>query len=181
MSKWKRATVACLSSAVLLTTACTTTETSAEPSPTTATMATKTPSQGPETCRVTPVTQAGVPEGILNSFDGPTFGQENLWVNAWWAEEPTLEFVRENDRIKYPSFTTVEGQVTDELGPPLIQVQQLDGTGEGTGTTGGYATEIDDSGKTLNWWPTVIDFSGPGCWEVTQTVGQTSITYVVEI
>jgi len=102
-------------------------------------------------------------------------------VNAWWLEEPNLEFVRQNDRIKYPSFTTVEGEVTDELGPPAIEVQRLDGNGEGSGSAGGYATAQDGSGKTLSWWPTVIDFSGTGCWQVTQTVGRASITYVMEI
>ena len=83
--------------------------------------------------------------------------------------------------VKYPSFTVRDGQVTDSLGPPDVQAKRLDGKGEASAGTGGYATAQSDAGRTLRWWPTEVTFSSRGCWQVTEKVGNTSITYIVKI
>lgn len=179
----KRATAVTVCSGALLIAGCTSNQTTTEPEAATAATGTSAASMSPgkDDCPVTLPTEDGVPQGVGETFDGPVFGRGDLWVNAWWAEKPNLEFVRNNDRVKYPSFTTEDGEITDRLGAPSVRVKQLGGDGESTGGAGGYANARNDSGEILNWWPTVIDFSGPGCWEVTQTIAQTSITYVVNI
>jgi hypothetical protein len=55
-------------------------------------------------------------------------------------------------------------------------VQRLDAPGHGEGSVGGYATATEG-----HWWPTGVGFSDTGCWQVTETVGGDSITYVVQI
>ncbi|WP_338747871.1 hypothetical protein [Janibacter alittae] len=118
---------------------------------------------------------------MRETHEGPVFGQGALWVGAWWTDKPALKQAREIGGMKYPSFTIREGNVTDELGPPRVQAERVDGKGEASGSTGGYAKAVDDAGKTFHWWPTAISFPSPGCWQVTETVGRTSITYVVWI
>lgn len=71
--------------------------------------------------------------------------------------------------------------MTDQWGPPRVEGTRLDGEGEASGDAGGYATSMGDSGNTLNWWPTSVEFPSLGCWEITETVGDTSITYVVKL
>ena len=132
-------------------------------------------------CRVTLPTKEGIPKSVRQSVDGPVFGQGGLWMYAWWAEGPTLASVRKENGIKYPSLTTHDGVVTDQFGPPRLQVIRLDGTGEASGDSGGFATDYDDLGRTRTWWPTAIDSSGAGCWQVTETVGDTSITYTAQL
>lgn len=160
------ATMAGLCSAVLLTTGCTAGTSTDENS----------------SCPVTRPTSSGVPEGVREQRYGAVFGQGALWVGAWWADRSAVEQVRHQrpHAVKYPSFTVRDGAVTSALGPPLVQATRLDGTGEASGDTGGYASATQDgSDRTLHWWPTVVTFSSRGCWQITETVGGTSISYVV--
>ena len=180
MQKKEPLLVAGLCSTVLLISGCTVSESSTE-GPVTAASPTVASSPLAGGCRVTRPTKEGIPEGVREVVDGPVFGQGKLWVHAWWAEKPILTSVREENEIKYPSFTLRNGEVTDQLGPPRLQIKRLDGAGEASGDTGGYATAQDDSGRILNWWPTGIDFSSSGCWQVTETVGGTSIIYTIRL
>lgn len=83
--------------------------------------------------------------------------------------------------VKYPLFTLRDGKVTESSGAPHTEANRLDGKGKASADTGGYATAQDDSGRTLHWWPTSVNFSSVGCWQVTETAGGTSITYIVKI
>ncbi|MBT9254581.1 hypothetical protein KMZ32_03895 [Phycicoccus sp. MAQZ13P-2] len=181
MSKVERATLTGVCSTILLTAGCAAAERDVERPSNTAATSAATPKPTSAGCSVTRPTTEGIPTGVRQTYDGPAFGQEQLWVGAWWSDEALLEEARQHGGIKYPSFTIQDDDVTDELGPPQVSAKRLDGGGEIAGDTGGYATAKDDSGKTLHWWPTGIQFSGPGCWRITETVGSTSITYVVDI
>jgi hypothetical protein len=33
----------------------------------------------------------------------------------------------------------------------------------------------------FHWWPTIVGCSDAGCWQVTETVGSDSITYVLHV
>lgn len=182
MSRLAWAALAALCSAGLLTAGC---------RPDAASSGTVSPSPTPESstadaCPVTSPTEQAIPEGVREHRygGGAVFGQGALWVGAWWADRSFLKQFREQRPyvVKYPSFTIRDGEVTDALGPPLVRAERLDGIGGVSGTSGGYATATQDgSGRTLHWWPTVIHFSGAGCWQVTETVADTTITYVVQI
>ena len=181
MSKAERATLLSLCSTILITTGCSATDGAVERPPNTAPTSAAAPTPTSVACRVTRPTTEGIPTGVRQTHDGAVFGQGTLWVGAWWSDKAVLEQARQHGGIKYPSFTIQDDVVTDELGPPQVSAKRLDGEGESSGDTGGYATAEDDSGKPLHWWPTGIRFSSPGCWQVTETVGSTSITYVVDV
>ena len=173
MPEWVRPTLAGVCSAALLTAGCTDGRQSS---------ASGTPSGG--ACPATRPTERAIPAGVSEQGYGPVFGEGSLWVGAWWAQRPMLEQLRAQRprAVKYPSFTVRDGQVTNALGPPRIRAERLDGTGEGSADTGGYATATQDgSGATLHWWPTVVTFPSAGCWRVTETVADTTISYVVRI
>lgn len=165
MSRSAAASLAALCTAVLLTGGCTT-------------------SGAAVPCSVTSPTDKAVPPGVSEESYGPVLGRGTLWVGAWWADQQVLDQVRaQRPRLaKYPSFTVRDGEVTGVLGAPDVRVERLDARGQGSGSTGGYATAIQDgTGAHIHWWPTIVTFSSSGCWQVTETLADTRITYVVKV
>lgn len=139
----------------------------------------------PAGCRVTEPTRSGVPSDVAKQRYDNVFGDGRLWVGAWWANEDSLDQVRSKDlsdngfpySVKYPTWTVRDGKVSAVAGAPQVSVKRLDGPGHGGGSVGGYATSTEG----FHWWPTGVGFSDTGCWQVTETVGGDSITYVVHI
>ena len=177
-----------LCSASLITAACTTVAVRdrgslAPSSPSTAVTATQ------AACRVTEPTRAGVPADVTKQGYGNVFGHGRLWVGAWWTEADNLDQVRSKGlaadqyryREKYPTWTVQDGKVSAAAGAPQVSVKRVDAPGYGEGEVGGYATAMREVTDVFHWWPTVVGFSDPGCWQVTETVGTDSITYVVQI
>ncbi|MFW6691250.1 hypothetical protein [Streptomyces sp. MAR4 CNX-425] len=115
----------------------------------------------------------------VRDFDkqGKWYGADDLWV----ARPDLLDHPGERAegyRTKYASITLdAQGRVTDRKGAPRVDVERLDRSGSGRGGTGGYATA--DGGR--RWWPTVVDFPGTGCWEVTETLGSTEVRFTVPV
>ena len=171
-----------VSSALLFTAGCTTTVAgghgSQAASPSAAVTAT------PAGCRATEPTRSGVPSEVAKQAFGNVFGDGRLWVGAWWTGG-LLDQVRSKDladdqfpyTAKYPTWTLQDGKVSAVAGAPQVSVQRLDAPGHGEGSVGGYATTTEG----FHWWPTGVGFSDTGCWQVTETVGGDSITYVVHI
>jgi hypothetical protein len=114
------------------------------------------------------------------------FGHDGLWVSAWWADRASLEQVRSKDLAtdgypfgeKYATWAVRDGDITAASGAPRLTVKRLDGPGTGQGSVGGFATSGEDG---AHWWPTVVAFSDFGCWQVTATTDDGSITYIVKI
>jgi hypothetical protein len=141
----------------------------------------------PAGCRVTEPTRSGVPSEVAKQGAGNVFGDGRLWVGAWWTGG-LLDQVRSkglaDDKfpytVKYPTWTVRDGKVSAAAGAPQLSVKRVDAPGHGEGSVGGYAT-APQGDTTLHWWPTGVGFSDTGCWQVTETVGGDSITYVVQI
>jgi hypothetical protein len=170
--------------AVLLTAGCTTTPSSAPHSSSAATSTTPVA----QACRVTPPTQSDIPSGIAAQQYGSVFNEGNLWVGAWWDDPASLKQARKKGLVgvqsygyKYPTWKVQDGKVTGAGGTPRISVKPLDGHGHGSGQVGGYASATMDDGTIARWWPTVTSFSRPGCWQVTETLGDDTLVYVVKI
>jgi hypothetical protein len=176
-----------VSSALLFTAGCTTTVlggrgSATASSPSAAVTAT------PAGCRVTEPTRSGVPSEVAKQGFGNVFGHGRLWVGAWWTDGDRLDQVRSKDLAdnefpygaKYPTWTVRDGKVSAVAGAPQVSVKRVDAPGHGEGSVGGYAT-APQGDTVLHWWPTGVGFSDTGCWQVTETVGGDSITYVVQI
>jgi hypothetical protein len=170
----------------LLLTGCTGGHHSASPSSPTAT--TTAPRARP--CPVTAPTDDELPAAIATqNYDAPVYHHGSLWVGAWWAVPESLTEARTADdsdatypyRQKYPTWTVQNGAVTYRGGAPRLTVTQLGGDRRGSGSAGGYASETMDNGTVASWWPTVVGFPARGCWQVTETVGDDNLVYVVEI
>lgn len=171
------AALAAVCSTSLLTVGCQSTEAPAA-QPSESTVPTSSPDSDTDACQVTLPTLDQTPS-LLDEW-GSVFGRETLWVDAWWADRSVLEQARTDRAVKYASFTIQDGEVTEGLGPPRVQAKRLDGKGKVVGASGGYAS-AEQGGQIIHWWPTGLGFSSHGCWQVTETVGPTSITYVVKI
>lgn len=143
----------------------------------------------PATCSVTEPTRTGVPADVAEQGYGDVFGEGRLWVGAWWTDGENLDQVRSKGladeeypyREKYPTWTVQHGEVSAAAGAPQVSVTRVDTPGQGDGGVGGYGTARQDDTTVFHWWPTVVGFSENGCWRVTETVGEDSITYVVRI
>jgi hypothetical protein len=176
-----------VSSALLFTAGCTTAVLGGRGSP-----AASSPSAAvaatPAGCRVTEPTRSGAPSVVAKQAFGNVFGDGRLWVGAWWTGG-LLDQVRSKDladdefpyTVKYPTWTLRDGKVSATAGAPQVSVKRLDGPGHGEGSVGGYATAAEGGTTAFHWWPTGVGFSDTGCWQVTETVGGDSITYVVRI
>lgn len=115
---------------------------------------------------------------------GNVFGQDGLWVAAWWTTGKGQPSGRDGYLVgeKYATWTVRDGSVTSASGAPRVTVERVDGPGHGHGSVGGFATERLHGGTVIaHWWPTVVDFSDHGCWQVTETTDDDSITYIVQI
>lgn len=145
-------------------------------------------------CQVSEAADTDAPEGVQDALDGldyGAFGKDELWVDAWWTDQEALDQVRSGElsddsdeypyQMKYPSYTVRDGAVVEEMGAPEVEVKRLDGHGDANAHTGGFATTTNDDGTELHWWPTVIEFSDHGCWQVTETVKDTSINYTLKL
>lgn len=138
---------------------------------------------------VTPSARDDVHASTRRQWAYPVFGYGNLWVWAWWDNPQSLKHVRSKDpgdspypyQEKYPTWTLKDGKATDTSGASRVSVNALNRQGCGTGAVGGYATATLDDGAAVNWWPTGVSFSAAGCWQVTESVGGDTITYVVKI
>ncbi len=96
-------------------------------------------------------------------------GSRDLWINAPSVVTSTAH------RVKFGSVTLDAGdRPTDAAGPPEVMAERVDGTGRVRGGTGGYAHHGDDA-VPESFWPTVIDFPGPGCWLVTAASSETTL------
>jgi hypothetical protein len=183
--KWKCAGLVGISAAALLLVGCTATQSSAQhPSSVTAPAAPLA-----QVCPVTSPTRDFVPGFIGPQWADPVSGHGNLWVGAWWKNPQSLEQARtkaDGDSAypyvqKYPTWAVRGGAVTNAGGAPRVSVKSLDGHGHGRGDTGGYTNASLDDGTSVHWWPTLVRFPTTGCWQVTETVGEDSIVYVVKI
>ncbi|MFI5659052.1 hypothetical protein [Streptomyces sp. NPDC051684] len=125
-----------------------------------------------------PVSSGSVPAAV-HDFDKKSnwYGADGLWV----AQPRLLDHMDEHEegyRTKYASITLdAQGRVTDQRGAPHIEVERLDRSGSARGSTGGFATANGDR----QWWPTVISFPGPGCWQVTESLGSTEVRFTVHV
>jgi hypothetical protein len=138
----------------------------------------------PAGCRVTEPTRSGIPSEVAKQAFGNVFGNGRLWVGAWWTGG-LLDQVRSKDladdqfpyTAKYATWTLQDGKVSAAAGAPQVSVKRLDAPGHGEGSFGGYATTTEG----FHFWPTGVGFSDTGCWQVTETVGGDSVTYIVQI
>ncbi|MFM9607212.1 hypothetical protein [Streptomyces niveiscabiei] len=122
------------------------------------------------------VPSASVPAAVR------AFDRKAEWHGAGdlWVLEPRVPEAMgaQGYHTKYVSITLDgQGQVTDRKGAPRVDAERLDGSGSVRGSTGGFAT--DAGGR--HWWPTVIDFGGPGCWQVTETLGSTEVRFTMHV
>lgn len=147
-----------------------------------------------QACPVTSPTQGGIPAVVTaQQYTGPVFNTGNLRVGAWWGN-PEI-FKQASKKItggvggdskypygmKYPTWKVQDGKITGAGGKPRISVKPLDGHGQGSGIGGGYTNELMGNGTMAYWWPTVVGFTIPGCWQITEAQGGDSLVYVVKI
>lgn len=155
-------------------------------SPSTAPKQSHASTTGTKSCQVTKPTQSGIPASLQHYGDGPWFGDGPMWVDAWWVDLKNRKLALRNSSEKYPyaikyrSFTVQHGKVTDTLGHPKIHATRLDGRGRAKGGFGGYATEADTP-VIEHFWPTVVSFSSHGCWQITESIGHSTIKFKVKI
>lgn len=182
--KWKHLGLFGLGAVMLLVAGCTGVRASApESSPPMNSVAPAT-----QACPVTPPTNDGVPIAITKQQYSSVYGHSNLWVGAWWTLPESLKQARSTDladpkyphRMKYPTWTVKAGEITDAGGRPRVIVKQLNGNGRGGSSVGGYASETLDNGTVARWWPTVVGVTAAGCWQITETVGDDNLVYVVK-
>jgi hypothetical protein len=124
-----------------------------------------------------PMDAAAVPPVVARAGAG-WYGKGDLWVSMSSARPAPANFARIDGsyRLKYATVTLDNGKPSPRFGPPAVQVMRLDRTGTATVDFGGYGTT-----STLQFWPTTIDFSDPGCWLVTSSLQQTVVRFVVEV
>lgn len=185
MQKRRRTSTVVLAAIVLLTAGCTGTQPNARRPSSSSTSGVP----ATQACPITPPTSSTVPASVAKQVTDGVFGHGNLWLRAWWDNPQSLEQVRSKDlgdskypyQEKYPTWTLKDGTVTDTAGAPRVTVKAVNGHGRGTGTTGGYASAGLDDGTTANWWPTGVSFPTVGCWQVTESVSNETISYIVQI
>ncbi|WP_158573970.1 hypothetical protein [Streptomyces triticagri] len=121
---------------------------------------------------------------VVRDFDAKRkwYGSDGLWVAEPGLLDPADGGGADKDayRTKYASITLDgQGRATDERGAPRVEAERLGGGGSDSvrGSTGGFAT--GDGGR--QWWPTIIQFPGPGCWRVTETLGATEVRFTVHV
>lgn len=130
-------------------------------------------------CRVTPpVPAASVPAALRDWGAGQQwYGDGDLWVAKPGVQGP-WDSAGGGYRTKYASVTLdAHGAVTDRKGPPVVRAERLDGSASVIADTGGFATA--DGGK--HWWPTGVALPQDGCWKVTETLGSTSVDFVIRV
>lgn len=129
-------------------------------------------------CPVTvPVDAAAVPPVVARG-GGDWYGRDDLWVALWFARPDPANFAHYNGfyGLKYGSVTLDDGKLTSRFGPPAVRARRLDGPGIAKVGFGGYGNT-----GSLQFWPTGIDFSEPGCWLVTSSLRKTIVRFVVKV
>jgi hypothetical protein len=111
-----------------------------------------------------PVTRGVDPSTIPRLLDPAAdddvgwYGGDDLWVRL-----PSGRALG-----KFPTVTMEDGEFTDDYGRPAVRATRLDGPGRADISFGGYATEVTRLPREpLQWWPTSVEVSAPGCWMVT--------------
>lgn len=129
-------------------------------------------------CPVTvPMDATAVPPVVARA-GGDWYGKDDLWVSLWFARPDPANFTHHDgfSGLKYGSVTLDGGKLTSRFGPPEVQATRLDGPGTASVGFGGYGYS-----DTLQFWPTGIDFSQPGCWAVTSSFRKTIVRFVVKV
>jgi hypothetical protein len=124
-------------------------------------------------CPVTkPTTPDQVPAVLARGGAKGWYGTRDLWV--------LLRSGR--DLGKFPSVTMEDGEFTSAYGKPDVRASRLDGPGRAQFGFGGYATESTHGRrKPLQFWPTGVGVSAPGCWMVTLTFRSSVVRVVVRV
>jgi hypothetical protein len=109
------------------------------------------------------------------------YGSDRLWV-ALPDAGSTIRAGEQQLRVKFPSFTLDKGgAMAPGAAAPQVGAEPFQGSGAGQGSTGGYASAHTDDGQPISWWPTVIQVPHPGCWRVNESLGDTTVRFVVRI
>jgi hypothetical protein len=130
------------------------------------------------TCRVTvPMNASAVPPAVARA-GGDWYGKDDLWLSLWFARPDPGNFARHDGvySLKYGSVTLADATFTSKFGPPVMHAERLDGPGAAKVGFGGYGYT-----STLQFWPTGIDFSEPGCWMVTSQFRNTVVRFIVKV
>jgi hypothetical protein len=124
-----------------------------------------------------PVGAAAVPPVVARA-GGDWYGRDGLWVSLWFARPDPANFAHHDGfySLKYGSVTLDGGKFTSRFGPPAVRASRLDGPGVAKVGFGGYGYT-----SSLQFWPTGIDFSEPGCWLVTSSLRTTIVRFVVKV
>jgi hypothetical protein len=101
-----------------------------------------------------------------------------MGVSLWFARPDPVNFDHQGGSysLKYASVTLDNDKFTSRFGPPSVQATRLDGPGTAKVGFGGYGHT-----GALQFWPTGIDFSKPGCWLVTSSLRGTVVRFVVKV
>jgi hypothetical protein len=128
--------------------------------------------QPPGSCDVTRSTPSARPPAPIEPLSRPVpwvgdwYGNDALWVRL----PPTGVVPAASDRqqlsTKFPWWRTHPGKLT-------VAAQRLDGP------TGAFHADVPDGYGDLGFQPTGLDWTAPGCWRITGTVRDTSLTFIV--
>jgi hypothetical protein len=139
-----------------------------EPAPATPSTATAPDLSAGDICPLT-LANASVPEGVDRWAPELSYGNGKLWTQFWPHNVVVVsnEFVRKGGaiRMKWPWWRGVRGELT-------IEGRRLDGE------TGPLTAEVPEGYGPSGFQPSEILFAAEGCWEVTGTVADTSLTFV---
>ena len=123
---------------------------------------------GEGTCPLT-LPNRSVPADVDEWTAEDSYGDGKLWTQLWPYNVVIASsgFVREDGSIgmKWPWWRGARGELT-------IEGRRLDGEAEPLGA------EIPEGYGPSGFQPTGILFPSEGCWEVTGTVGDASLTFV---
>lgn len=125
--------------------------------------------------------RAELPAVLRNTGrDTQWIGDGELWVEVSWTRRDAA--ARRPDGgfgFKFATVTIVDGRLSRRAGAPVIEVRSLEGTEEGSGSFGGYATS--GSGALRHWWPTGIEIPASGCWVVTEKSAGSVVRFHVRV
>lgn len=144
-----------------------------------------TASSGGTGCAVTrPVTRDRLPPAIKAMPGTDFYGSGDLWVDAWFAGQNGKAATRHGlAAVKWGTFTVHNGRLSEHGGPPDVKAERLDGPGAASASFAGvgYARTSTDDGRSIGFWPTVVEFPHEGCWHVTETHGTDSIRFILYV
>lgn len=125
-------------------------------------------------CHVTqPLPQKKVPE-MLSFLGGDWYGADNLWVRL-----PESTISPESAKLEFDTMTLHEKGRT-----PTLTAERLDGEGHATGSqraAGPDGAVEAPSGQGFHPWWSAITLPAAGCWQLTSTLGDTTVTFVLDV